>query len=229
MHCLSFMHRTSTLGTTSTRAGHAAKGRWVRRIDDVYDDTAGLEALRIDGHRIVGLHADRRGVDDDFVSEGIRCAESCAAARRRGNRVGKVIRATLVEIEYRKCACARRCDRKGNRPACTSGADEKNGLACRMITFPLHAEHTTDPVEHGTDPASVHVAADDIEGADLTSTHIQFVDVSHHVLLVRHCHQDAGEVSQHSCARDECGEVTRRDSERHANRVGTLFGKEPVE
>ena len=57
MHSLPFMHRASTLRTTTTRAGGTAKGRRVRRIDDVDDDAARLELIRVDGHRIIGLHA----------------------------------------------------------------------------------------------------------------------------------------------------------------------------
>src|SRR5436309_15346333 len=103
MHRLPFMHRASTLGTTTTRAGGTAKGRRVRRIDDVYDDAARLEPIGIDGHWIVGVHACRRGIDNDLVSAWIRCAKLCSAARCGGDGVGKVVSATLVDIEYRKC------------------------------------------------------------------------------------------------------------------------------
>ena len=52
------------------------------------------------------------------------------------------------------------------------GADEKNGFVRRVITFPLHSEHATEAIEHGADPASIVIATDDVECADLTSSRI---------------------------------------------------------
>src|SRR5438094_10551046 len=100
MHRLPFMHRASTLGTTTTRAGGTTKGRRVRRIDDVHDDAAGLELIGIDGHCIVGLHAYRRSIDNDLVPVWIGCAHFDTAARCRGHGLGEVSWRALVDIEY---------------------------------------------------------------------------------------------------------------------------------
>src|SRR5438270_1000000 len=110
MHRLPFMHRAATLGTTTTCAGGTAQRRRLRRIDDVYDDAPRLEPIRIDRHRIVGLHAQRRGIDDDLASVWIRCAKFCPAAACGGDRLGEVVSATLVDIENGKCSGTRGCD-----------------------------------------------------------------------------------------------------------------------
>ena len=102
MHRLSFMHRASTLGTTTARAGGTTKGRRIRRIDDVDDGSAGVEPIGIDRHWIVGLHADGRGVDDDLVAMWIGCANVCMAFGCRGDGLDEVLSATLVDIEYGK-------------------------------------------------------------------------------------------------------------------------------
>src|SRR5438552_14583198 len=102
----------------------------------------------------------------------------CSASGRGGDGRGELFSARLVDIEYRKCPRTRRRDRKCDRPACASGADEKNGFVRGVITFPLHSEHATEAIEHGTDPASSVIASDDVECADLTSSQIQFVDES---------------------------------------------------
>ena len=102
MYCLPFMHRASILGTTTTCAGGAAQRRRVRRIDDVYDDAAGLEPIRIDRHWIVGLHAQGRGIDNDLVAVWIGCANVCMAAGCRGDGLDEFLSATLVDIDYGK-------------------------------------------------------------------------------------------------------------------------------
>src|SRR5690349_134105 len=102
MHRLPFMHRASALGTTATRTGGPTKRRRVRRIDDVHDDAAGLEPAGIDGHWIVGLHAQGRGIDNDLVAVWIGWTNACRAAGCRGDGVGEVLSATLVDIEYGK-------------------------------------------------------------------------------------------------------------------------------
>src|SRR6266852_6089666 len=99
MHRLPFMHRTPTLGTTTARAGSTAKGRRLRRIDDVNNGAARLEPPRIDRHWIVGFHAERSGVDDDLASVRVGCARTCSAAGCGGHGVGEVVGATLVDIE----------------------------------------------------------------------------------------------------------------------------------
>src|SRR5205823_932340 len=172
MHRLPFMHRASTLGTTPTRAGGTAKGSRVRRIDDVYDDAARIEPIRIDRHRIVGVHAQRRGIDNDLASVWIGCAKMCSAAGCGGDGLGELVSATLVDIEYGKCPGTRRRDRKCDSSARASGPDEKNGFVRGVITFPLHSEHATEAIERGTDPASIVMATDDVECADLTSSQI---------------------------------------------------------
>src|SRR6266496_5019884 len=115
----------------------------------------------------------------------------CSAAGCGGDGLGELVSATLVDIEYAKCPSTRGRDRKCDSPACASGADEKNGFVRRVITFPLHSEHATEAIERGTDPASIVMATDDVECADLTSSQIEFVDKSQHALLVRHRHQHA--------------------------------------
>src|SRR5206468_6737348 len=131
---------------------------------------ARLEPIRIDRHWIVAVHAERRGIDNDLASVWIGCANVGTAAGCRGDGLGEVVSATRVDIEYGKCPCTRGRDRKCDSSACPSGADEKNGLVRRVITFPLHSEHATEAIEDGTDPASIVVATDDVECADLTSS-----------------------------------------------------------
>ncbi|KQX22990.1 hypothetical protein ASD05_11605 [Variovorax sp. Root434] len=98
-----------------------------------------------------------------------------------------------------------------------------------MVTLPLHAKHTTEPVEYGTDPAPILIATDDVECADLPGRRIQFVDKGQHPLLMRHRDQHAGEIPQRSCAGDEGREVIVFDHKRDAYRVCALFEKEPVQ
>jgi hypothetical protein len=57
MHGLPLMHRASILSTTTTRKGGTTKGGRLRRVNDVYDNAAGLEPIRIHGRGIVGVHA----------------------------------------------------------------------------------------------------------------------------------------------------------------------------
>src|SRR5687768_6831831 len=112
MHRLAFMHRASTQGAATARAGGTAKGRRIRRIDDVDDDAARLEPVRIDRHWIVGVHAERRGIDNDLVSAWIGCARTCFAAGGGGDGLGEVLGATLVDIGYGKCPGTRGRERK---------------------------------------------------------------------------------------------------------------------
>ena len=123
MHRLPLMHRASTLGTTTTRPRGTAKRRGIRRIDDVYDDAARLEPIRIDGQGIGRVHAQRRGIDNDLASVWIGCAKTCSAPGCGRDRLGEVVGATLVDIEYGKCPGTRGRDRKCDSAACTSGAD----------------------------------------------------------------------------------------------------------
>ncbi|KQU91717.1 hypothetical protein ASC78_02000 [Variovorax sp. Root318D1] len=71
MQCLPFMHRASALGTTTACIGGAAKRRRLGRIDDVYDDAAGIQSLGIHGQGVVRAHTQRRGIDDDLESAWI--------------------------------------------------------------------------------------------------------------------------------------------------------------
>ena len=229
MHCLSFMHRASALGTTAPRTGSAAKGRRVRRVDDVYDDAARFEAIRIYGQGIVGVHTQRRGIDHDLATVWIGCAKMCSAPGFGSNALGEVFSSTLVDIEYGQRPGTRRRDRKCDGSARATGADEKNGFVGRVITFPLHSEHATEAIEHGTDPASIAMATDDVECADLTSSWMKLVDKSQHPLLMRHRDQYAGQISHRPCTGHECGQVIRLDSKWNANRVRALLDEEPVQ
>jgi hypothetical protein len=139
MHRLPLMHGAPTLGTTTARAGGTAEGRGVRRIDDVYDDAARLERIRIDGHRIIGVHAYRRGVDNDLAPPRIGWAKTRCATGLGADGLGEVVGAMLVDIEYGKCPGARGRDRKCDSATCASGADEKNRFVRRVITLPLHS------------------------------------------------------------------------------------------
>ncbi|KQX22991.1 hypothetical protein ASD05_11610 [Variovorax sp. Root434] len=71
MQCLPFMHRASALGATTACIGGAAKRRGLGCIDDVYNDTAGIQPLGIHRHGIVRMHTQRRGIDDDLESAWI--------------------------------------------------------------------------------------------------------------------------------------------------------------
>ena len=106
-----------------------------------------------------------------------------------------------------ECPGTSRRDRKCDGSAGASRANEENGFVRRVIAFPLHPQHATNAIEHGTDPASIVVAADHIERADLTSSRMQLVDEGQHPLLVRHRDQHAGEISRRPCPGDEGGQV----------------------
>jgi hypothetical protein len=93
----------------------------------------------------------------------------CIAAGFRGDGLGEVLSATLVDIEYGKRSGTRGPDRKCDSSACTPGTDEKNGFVRRVITFPLHPEHAADAIEDGTNPASIVMATDHAKCAHLTS------------------------------------------------------------
>src|SRR6185437_326533 len=170
MHRLPFMHRAPTLGTTTARAGGPTKRRRVRRIDDVHDDAAGLEPIGIDGHWIVGLHAQRRGIDNDLVAVWIGWANAGIAARCRDDGVGEILSATLVDIEYGKRPGTRGPDSKCDSSAGAPGTDEKDRFVRRVIAFPLHPEHAAEAIEDGTDPASIVIATDHVERAHLPSS-----------------------------------------------------------
>ena len=153
----------------------------------------------------------------------------CRATGFGGDGPGKIVGATLVDIEDGECPGTRGGDRECNRSACATGADEKNGFVRRVIAFPLHPEHTTEAIEHGTGPASIVMATDDVECADLTGGRMQFVDTSQHPLLVRHRDEQPGEICHRSCTGDECGQIIRLDHQRDANRIDALFDEEPVQ
>jgi hypothetical protein len=68
---------------------------------DIADQGAGREALRVEGQRIAGHHAERRRVDDEVISGGIVVAEHDAQtgvvpAQTRGERPGHAV-ADVVE------------------------------------------------------------------------------------------------------------------------------------
>lgn len=228
MHSLPLIHRASALGATSTLKGGTAKRGRVRRIDDVDNDAARLEPIRIHGHRVIGVHAQRRGVDNDFVSMWIGAAELRCATGCSGHGLREFVSATHVDVEYGECpgTCGR--DSKSYCSTGASGTHEQNGFVHRVVPFPLHSEHAAEPIEHGTDPASIGIATDDVESADLTSRRMQFVHKSKHPLLMGHRDQHAGEISHRSCTGDKRGQVIRLHHERDANRVYPLLDKEPV-
>src|SRR6266568_7460555 len=106
------------------------------------------------------------------------------AARCRGDGLGEVLSAMLVDIEYGKRPGIRERDGKRDSSACAPGTDEKNGFVRRVITFPLHPEDAAEAIEDGTDPASIVIATDYVERAHLASSRMQVVDKGHHPLLV---------------------------------------------
>ena len=80
------------------------------------------------------------------------------AAGCRGDGLGEVLSATLVDIEYGKRPGTRGRDGKRDSSACAPGTDEKNGFVRRVITFPLHPEDAAEAIEDGTNPASIVMA-----------------------------------------------------------------------
>ena len=100
--------------------------------------------------------------------------------------LARLISATLVNVEYGKRLGAGGRDGKCDGAARAAGANQKNRFVCRVITFPLHAEHATEAIERGPDPPTILGATNDIDCADLTSRRMQFVDKRQHALLMRH-------------------------------------------
>ena len=145
VHRLSFVHRATALRTTAARPRRTAQGRRVRRCDDVYDDGARLQLVRVYGHGIVGVHAESRSVDDYVASVWVGCAKSCAAAGRLCDGLSKAHSTTLVNVEYGKRTRAGGRDGKRDGTAGAAGADQKNRFVRRVITFPLHAETQPRP------------------------------------------------------------------------------------
>ena len=94
------MHRAPVLGTASTRLRGAAKRRWLGRIDDVDDDGARREPLRINWHGIVRFHAKRRGIDNDVEALRIGWPRTYVAAGFSSNRCRKVASPMPVDIGY---------------------------------------------------------------------------------------------------------------------------------
>ena len=97
------------------------------------------------------------------------------------------------------------------------------------MTFPLHSEDATDTVEHGTDPATIVIAANHIQGADLASGRVELVDEREHPLLMRHRDQNAREISRRPRPSDESQQVVCLHEARDANGVYILLGEEPIE
>jgi len=114
-------------------------------------------------------------------------------------------------------------------PVGAAGADEKHGFVRRVMTFPLHPEHATQAIEHGTHPASIVVAADDVDRADLMGGRMQFVDEVQHPLFMRHRDQHAGQVPRRTGTRNERRQVIRFDHEWDAGRVDVPFDEDPVQ
>jgi len=74
MHGLPFVHRAPTLRATATGTCGAAKGRRVRRIDDVHDDAARLQPIGIQGQGVVDIHAEPGSIDNQLTAAWIRHA-----------------------------------------------------------------------------------------------------------------------------------------------------------
>src|ERR1700688_416850 len=163
------MHRSPVLGTAPARMRGASKRRWLARIDDVEDDGAGREHLRIDRHGIVHFHAKRRGIDDDVEALRVRRPRTYVAAGFSSNGCRKVASPMCVDIGYGQLASACGRDRKRDGAPCASGADEKHGLIRRVVAFPLHPKNATNAIKYRADPTSIRLATDDVERADLTS------------------------------------------------------------
>jgi hypothetical protein len=94
----------------------------------------------------------------------------CIAAGCRGDGLGEVLSATLVDIEYGKRPGTRGPDSECDSSACAPGTNEKDRFVRRVITFPLHPEDATDAIEDGTNPASIVMATNHVERAHLTSS-----------------------------------------------------------
>lgn len=95
-------------------------------------------------------------------------AELRVAIGCHGDGPSQILGANSVNIENGECSGTRRCDRERNGSACASGADEQHGFVCWMKAFPLHTENAAKTVERCPDPASIAVAADNVDGANVT-------------------------------------------------------------
>jgi len=85
MHGLPFVHRGPTLRATATGTRGAAKGRRVRRIDDVHDDAARLQQIGFQGQGVVDIHAEPGSIDNQLAAAWIRQADVSFATGFGGN------------------------------------------------------------------------------------------------------------------------------------------------
>src|ERR1700730_5743325 len=226
MDGLAFVHRAPALGTAASETRRLAQRRGIGIVDGVDYDRAGIQAIRIDRHRVSGLHSEWRRVDDDVASVRVGWTETRAAGGGfGGDSGGKVDSATLVDIEYRQRTGASRRDRKCDGTSRASRSHQKDGVSGGIIPFPLHAKYATQTIKRCSHPPTVAAASDDVECADLTGSQVEFIDKAQHPLLVGHRDEEAVEISDRAGARDKSGEVVRLNRERNANRLDALFGE----
>src|ERR1700732_634982 len=102
MDGLALVHRAPALGTAASETRRLAQRRGIGIVDGVDYDRAGTQAIRIDRHRVSGLHTERRRVDDDVASVRVGWTETRPAAGGfGGDGGGKGGGGTLVHIAYR--------------------------------------------------------------------------------------------------------------------------------